>query len=875
MAISNKSRNNRRPSSTSYTSTLTTLVFIALCVLGVWMLTSNNVVSPKTLTRSAVDNSDSTTNNFSSNDDQIDQTTTTTNNDDNNNNSDDSISETTNNNNSDDSTTETTNNNKNSVESTSETTKNDKNSDESTSETNKKSQDQKDTTTAAAATTTTTTTTVFGDNPGNLPDDAIKRDVVNTNNNDQPKQDKKSSSSEKQKQKKSNNDQKNVVSEKDEQSTQVSEENNNQKDIVEENNAKGGQQQEVQSFDTNEQGSKNIEDGANEQQLKEEKGENENIEKEQKKMSKEEPKEQENTSQEETIEKPKEEKKRRKSKKESKKQWSTQADESKGEKERQNNNESSSSNSNGVVDQEGQDLKWSICNVTAGADYIPCLDNEKYLKTSHRKHYEHRERHCPEDAPTCLVSLPKGYKTHVPWPGSRDKIWYHNVPHIKLAEVKGHQNWVKLMGEFLTFPGGGTQFIHGALHYIDFLQKAEPSIAWGKHTRVILDVGCGVGSFGGYLFERDVIAMSFAPKDEHEAQVQFALERGIPAISAVMGTQRLQFPCRVFDLIHCARCRVPWHEDGGLLLLELNRVLRPGGFFVWSATPVYQTLEEDVEIWKQMSALTKQMCWDLVTIKNDTLNQVGAAFFRKTTSNECYEQRDQSQPPMCKDDDDPNAAWYVPLQACMHKLPAAETERGAKWPDAWPQRLHKSPYWLNNEQSEKPSSKFFAADAEHWKYNVVDELTNMGVGWSDVRNVMDMRATYGGFAAALKDLPVWVFNVVNVDSADTLPIIFERGLFGIYHDWCESFSTYPRTYDLLHADHLFSNLKKRCKLVPVIAEVDRILRPGGHLVVRDELSVIDEVESLLKSLNWEVTSKTSKNKEGVLCAKKGYWRPDS
>lgn len=65
------------------------------------------------------------------------------------------------------------------------------------------------------------------------------------------------------------------------------------------------------------------------------------------------------------------------------------------------------------------------------------------------------------------------------------------------------------------------------------------------------------------------------------------------------------------------------------------------------------------------------------------------------------------------------------------------------------------------------------------------------------------------FAAALRDLPVWVFNVVNVDSPDTLPIIFERGLFGIYHDWCESFSTYPRTYDLLHADGLFSKLKKR------------------------------------------------------------------
>jgi hypothetical protein len=56
--------------------------------------------------------------------------------------------------------------------------------------------------------------------------------------------------------------------------------------------------------------------------------------------------------------------------------------------------------------------------------------------------------------------------------------------------------------------------------------------------------------------------MSFAPKDEHEAQVQFALERGIPAISAVMGTKRLPFPSRVFDVVHCARCRVPCHIEG-------------------------------------------------------------------------------------------------------------------------------------------------------------------------------------------------------------------------------------------------------------------------------------------------------------------------
>nr|GLL19192.1 probable methyltransferase PMT27 [Ipomoea trifida] len=500
------------------------------------------------------------------------------------------------------------------------------------------------------------------------------------------------------------------------------------------------------------------------------------------------------------------------------KAWlTTQADQSVNHKERKE----------GADDQQitikGQ--QWQLCNVTAGADYIPCLDNEKALaKIRGRQHYEHRERHCPTDPP----------------------IWYPNVPHTLLAEFKGHQNWVKVSGEFITFPGGGTQFIHGALHYIDFIQQAVPDIAWGKHTRVVLDVGCGVASFGGYIFERDVITMSFAPKDEHEAQVQFALERGIPAISAVMGTQRLPFPNGVFDAVHCARCRVPWHIEGGKLLLELNRVLRPGGHFIWSATPVYQKLEEDVQIWRaklidicrsvtsffpEMTALTVSMCWELIAIKKDKLNSIGAAIYRKPDTNDCYKQRKRSKPPMCKKEDDPNAAWYVPLEPCMHRVPSDEKERGSKWPEEWPARLHTPPYWLNRDKKGiygRPAPDDFESDYKHWK-NVVRKtyLSGLGIRWYDVRNIMDMRAVYGGFAAALKDLKVWVMNVVNVDSPDTLPIIYERGLFGMYHDWCESFSTYPRTYDLLHADHLFSRLKKRCDIKGVLVEVDRIVRPGG------------------------------------------------
>lgn len=71
-------------------------------------------------------------------------------------------------------------------------------------------------------------------------------------------------------------------------------------------------------------------------------------------------------------------------------------------------------------------------------------------------------------------------------------------------------------------------------------------------------------------------------------------------------------------------------------------------------------------------------------------------------------------------------------------------------------------------------------------------------------------------------------NVVPVHAPDTLPIIFERGLVGTYHDWCEPFSTYPRSYDLLHADHLFSRLKNRYRLATFFPSVAQIKSMCSH-----------------------------------------------
>ncbi|KAL1538985.1 putative methyltransferase PMT26 [Salvia divinorum] len=782
MALGKYSRVDARKSSSGYCSTVTIVVFVALCLVGVWMMTSTSVVPGQTTDVSQ----------------------------------------------------ENKNEERTPVTEISSETKNDAANNEETNTDNVQNDEGKQ--------------KQFEDNPGDLPEDATKGDANQAEKNDVPEEIE--NPTEEKPEEKSGDEKK------DDGDGSKDDSEDGEKNKVEVNQDSEAGENKENNLDNEQtpEGDSGKTDGEKEDGQTEEKADKDNSTEKKDNSSEVFPSgAQSELTDESTTQNG---------------SFSTQATESKNEKEAQK--------SSGSENQS--QYSWKLCSTTAGPDYIPCLDNLKAIKKlSSTKHYEHRERHCPENPPTCLVPLPEGYQRSIEWPTSREKIWYHNVPHTKLAEIKGHQNWVKVSGDYLTFPGGGTQFKHGALHYIDFIQQSVPDIAWGKRSRVVLDVGCGVASFGGFLFDRDVLTMSLAPKDEHEAQTQFALERGIPAISAVMGTVRLPYPGRVFDIVHCARCRVPWHIEGGKLLLELNRLLRPGGFFVWSATPIYQKLAEDVEIWEAMKQLTQAMCWELVSITKDRVNGVGIAVYRKPMTNECYEQRSKSDPPLCQDSDDPNAAWNVPLQACMHKIPVAFSERGSQWPEEWPARVQKAPYWLSSSEVGvygKPAPEDFVSDYEHWKRVVKNSyLQGLGIDWSNVRNVMDMRAVYGGLAAALRELNIWVMNVVNIDSPDTLPVIYERGLFGIYHDWCESFSTYPRSYDLLHADHLFSKIKNKCNYMALVAEVDRILRPEGNIIIRDNVDVINELEAIFKSMQWDIRMTYSKDKEGLLCAKKSLWRP--
>ncbi|EFJ21402.1 hypothetical protein SELMODRAFT_151943 [Selaginella moellendorffii] len=516
------------------------------------------------------------------------------------------------------------------------------------------------------------------------------------------------------------------------------------------------------------------------------------------------------------------------------------------------------------------------CNITF-QDVTPCTNPLRWRKfDKHRMAF--RERHCPPTSERfqCLVPPPDGYKVPIKWPKSRDECWYKNVPFEWINSEKANQNWLHKSGEKFIFPGGGTMFPNGVNEYLDQMEELIPGMKDGS-VRTALDTGCGVASWGGALLDRNIITMSLAPRDNHEAQVQFALERGIPAILGILATQRLPFPANAFDMAHCSRCLIPWTEFGGVFLLEIDRVLRPGGFWVLSGPPVNYEVHWkgwDTTEAKQkadldaIKGLLKKMCYTLYAMEGDI------AVWQKPVDTTCYESREPlTHPPMCDDSIETDAAWYVPIRACIVPQPYGAKGLAVGQVPKWPQRLSSSPDRLRYISG--GSAGAFKIDSRFWEKRVKYYKTLLPeLGTNKFRNVMDMNTKYGGFAAALANDPVWVMNTVSSYAVNSLGVVYDRGLLGTLHDWCEAFSTYPRTYDLLHLSGLFTAESHRCEMKFVMLEMDRILRPEGHAIISDSPEFVEKAEIIARAMRWDCTRYDSaKNGEDpVLICQKELWK---
>ncbi|VAH16304.1 unnamed protein product [Triticum turgidum subsp. durum] len=92
----------------------------------------------------------------------------------------------------------------------------------------------------------------------------------------------------------------------------------------------------------------------------------------------------------------------------------------------------------------------------------------------------------------------------------------------------------------------------------------------------------------------------------------------------------------------------------------------------------------------------------------------------------------------------------------------------------------------------------------------------------------------------------------------------------------------PRTYDLLHAWTVFTDLEKRgCSAEDLLLEMDRILRPTGFIIVRDKAPIIVFIKKYLNALHWEAvtvvdgeSSRESEENEMILIIRKKLWLPE-
>ncbi|XP_020595541.1 probable methyltransferase PMT19 isoform X1 [Phalaenopsis equestris] len=368
-----------------------------------------------------------------------------------------------------------------------------------------------------------------------------------------------------------------------------------------------------------------------------------------------------------------------------------------------------------------------------------------------------------------------------------------------------------------------------------------------------------VASFGNHLLDYNALTMSVAPRDVHEAQVQFALERGLPAMLGVLSIFRLPYPSRSFDMAHCSRCLIKWASREGLYLLEIDRILRPGGYFVLSGPPInwkqmykgWERTPEDLEAEQNdIEDLAQKLCWKKVAEKGPI------AVWRKPTNHlHCATKLKTLNSLHFCEGRDPDTAWYDEMQACLTPLPKAEQIKDTAGGilAKWPRRLIVIPPRIKSWSVKGVTSENFNHDNRIWNQRVSNYGIYINFGLAGkYRNIMDMNAGLGGFAAALERYQLWVMNVIPVNtSINTLGIIYERGLLGTYMNWCEAFSTYPRTYDLIHANGIFSMYLYKCEFIDILLEMDRILRPEGTVIIRDHVDIVIKLKNEAERLGWQ------------------------
>ncbi|GFZ10064.1 S-adenosyl-L-methionine-dependent methyltransferases superfamily protein [Actinidia rufa] len=530
-------------------------------------------------------------------------------------------------------------------------------------------------------------------------------------------------------------------------------------------------------------------------------------------------------------------------------------------------------------------------------NYVPCFNATENFALGFSEGKEN-DRHCGQGSrQNCLVLPPVNYKVPLRWPTGKDVIWVANVK-ITAQEVLSSGSLTKRMmmleEQQISFRSASLMFdgVEDYSHQIaEMIGLRNESNFIQVGVRTILDIGCGYGSFGAHLFSKQLLTMCIANYEASGSQVQLNLERGLPAMISSFTLKQLPYPSLSFDMVHCARCGIDWDQKEGIYLIEADRVLRPGGYFVWTSplTNSQASLrnKENQKRWNFVRNFAESLCWDMLSQQDETV------VWKKTSKKSCYGSRKSgSNPSICSKGHDVESPYYRPLESCIGGTQSRRwipIEGRPTWPSrAKPNSKGLAIYGVSPEDFAEDDVNWNSAVRNYW--SLLSPLIfsdhpkrpgdeDPSPPYNMLRNVLDMNAHFGGFNSALLvgGKSVWVMNVVPTSGPNTLPLIFDRGFVGVLHDWCEAFPTYPRTYDMVHANGLLSletDQQRRCSMLDLFSEIDRLLRPEGWVILRDTASLLEIARALATRLKWDarVVEIESNSVERLLICQKPFFK---
>ena len=400
--------------------------------------------------------------------------------------------------------------------------------------------------------------------------------------------------------------------------------------------------------------------------------------------------------------------------------------------------------------------------------------------------------------PKCTIPKPKGYLTSLIGPAAlwtvrlsnlgtldkEDKYFNLHTRHQRWARINEKENLMHLN------PKGGTaaRAFKDTYEYSKIITALENKIIYcrTRENSSLLDMGSGTGSlaavFKSILGNRSGVSVfSYVLPDRYLRLSVIHAERGIQTMLHNYKGKPLPFPSQSFRFVHCRFC---WHHLVGYdkWLTEVNRLLLPGGYFIFTFVP------------KRDEELLPQAKW-----QNALRKQPWSCSYSHRIVQICLKNSEKT--PQLK-------------EVCKREIDDTKFVTHHK---IW--KLH-SPY-----------------------RDAVQEIRNRGYPNVTYLRALNVNCESSYFCFFLpKWFPKWtITSTYKSNDNGILRKAIKSGYQSFEHDWKVPGPFYPRTFDLVNL--IFgeeSNLSLKISKKNIFLELNRLLQPHGFMIIVKENSFSSE-----------------------------------